>query len=171
MKEQLTSRRAAVLAALAFAVGAAVLAFWRTSAEWGEPANAQRFSHDTLELVTAAGVRKIDIELAVTPSEQAQGLMFRTGLADTHGMLFLHPAPGEIRMWMHNTYIPLDMIFIRADGTVHRIAARTEPMSDAVIASHGEVTAVLELNGGAAERLGLKVGDTVRHAHFKAAKP
>jgi hypothetical protein len=69
-------------------------------------------------------------------------------------------------MWMRNTYIPLDMVFIRPDGTVHRIAAMTEPLSETTIASGGDVSAVLELNGGAAARLGLKVGDKVRHGHF-----
>ncbi len=72
-------------------------------------------------------------------------------------------------MWMHNTYIPLDMVFIRADGTVHRIERRAEPLSDRIISSECPVSAVLELAGGAAERLGLKPGDHVRHPFFKAA--
>jgi hypothetical protein len=70
-------------------------------------------------------------------------------------------------MWMRNTYIPLDMVFIRADGTVHRIEAMTEPHSEEIIASKGPVTGVLEIAGGAAARMGLKPGDTVRHRHFK----
>jgi uncharacterized membrane protein (UPF0127 family) len=74
-------------------------------------------------------------------------------------------------MWMHNTYIPLDMVFIRADGTVHRIESRAEPLSDHIIRSDGQVSAVLELPGGAAERLGLKPGDRVRHPFFSAAAP
>jgi hypothetical protein len=69
-------------------------------------------------------------------------------------------------MWMRNTYIPLDMVFIRADGTVHRIEPRTEPLSERIIASRGPVSAVLEIAGGAAERLGLKPGDKVRHPLF-----
>ena len=87
-------------------------------------------------------------------------------------MLFFYETPQEITMWMRNTYIPLDMVFIRADGTVHRIEARTEPLSENIIASRGDVTACLELAGGAAERLGLKPGDRVEHRFFKpAAKP
>jgi hypothetical protein len=74
-------------------------------------------------------------------------------------------------MWMHNTYIPLDMVFIRADGTVHRIEKRAEPLSDRIIASQGPVSAVLELPGGDAERLGLKPGDRVRHSIFEAKSP
>jgi uncharacterized membrane protein (UPF0127 family) len=71
---------------------------------------------------------------------------------------------------MRNTYIPLDMVFIRADGIVHRIEARTEPLSETIISSRGDVTACLELAGGAAERLGLKPGDRVEHSYFKPSK-
>ena len=121
---------------------------------------------ESLSLVTAAGERKIDIEVARTPDEQTLGLMFRTALPDTSGMLFPYGPARELTMWMKNTYIPLDMVFIRADGTIHRIEAMTEPFSEATVASQGPVTSVLELNGGAAARLGLKAGDTVRHAVF-----
>ncbi len=122
-----------------------------------------RLAMEKLELVTSAGVRVIDVEVARTMDQQAKGLMFRTTLADDHGMLFPHDKPREVSMWMRNTYIPLDMVFIRADGTVHRIAERTEPLSEKIVSSQGEVAAVLELAGGAAERLGLKVGDRVLH--------
>ncbi len=71
-------------------------------------------------------------------------------------MLFPHEVPREVTMWMRNTYIPLDMVFIRADGTVHRIEKRTEPMSERVISSEGPVAAVLEIAGGTAEKLGLQ---------------
>ena len=74
-------------------------------------------------------------------------------------------------MWMRNTYIPLDIIFIRSDGKVHRIEASAEPLSERVIDSGDKVTAVLELAGGTAEKIGLKPGDVVRHSHFKAANP
>ncbi len=124
---------------------------------------------ETLILVTSAGERSIDIEVADTMEEKSLGLMFRTSLPDTQGMLFPYAPPQEITMWMRNTYIPLDMVFIRADGIVHRIEVRTEPLSERVIASGGNVSGVLELAGGAAERLGLKAGDKVRHPHFKAA--
>jgi len=122
---------------------------------------------DRLWLVTGAGKEiPIEIEVAEAPEDKQLGLMFRTELADGHGMLFPYKKPQELSMWMHNTYIPLDMVFIRADGTVHRIESRAEPLSDRIIRSDGQVTAVLELPGGAAERLGLKPGDRVRHPIF-----
>lgn len=120
-----------------------------------------------LTLVTSGGERTIDIEIAETPEEKMRGLMYRTSLDDGKGMLFPYGDPQEITMWMKNTFIPLDMVFIRSDGTVHRIEARTEPMSERIIASQGKVSAVLELAGGAAERIGLRAGDKVRHPLFK----
>jgi uncharacterized membrane protein (UPF0127 family) len=93
--------------------------------------------------------------------------MFRTHLADTDSMLFFYERPLEITMWMRNTLIPLDMVFIRPDGIVHRIEAWTTPLSEDIISSHAPVSACLELAGGAAERLGLKPGDRVEHALFK----
>ena len=126
-----------------------------------------RMRVDKLWLVTAAGQETpIDVEMAVDPKEKELGLMFRTELADTRGMLFPYGAPQEVTMWMHNTYIPLDMVFIRADGTVHRIERAAEPLSDRIISSEGPVSAVLEMAGGATERIGLKPGDRVRHPLF-----
>ena len=124
---------------------------------------------ETLKLLTAQGTHAIDIEIADTPEEKAQGLMFRTRLDDKSGMLFFYETPQEITMWMRNTYIPLDMVFIRGNGTVHRIEARTVPLSEDIVASRGDVTACLELAGGAAERLGLKPGDRIEHRFFPGA--
>jgi uncharacterized membrane protein (UPF0127 family) len=126
---------------------------------------------ERLELITSSGVHALDVEIAATPEKQALGLMYRTSLADTKGMLFPHRQPAELSMWMRNTYIPLDMVFIRADGTVHRIEARTEPFSERIISSEGPVSAVLEIAGGAAERMGLKPGDKVRHTLFGSVAP
>ena len=125
---------------------------------------------EALKLLTAQGTHAIDVEIADSPEEKAQGLMFRTRLDDRSGMLFFYETPQEITMWMRNTYIPLDMVFIRSNGTVHRIEARTVPLSEDIVASRGDVTACLELAGGAAERLGLKPGDRVEHRFFKPAK-
>lgn len=125
---------------------------------------------ERLELVTATGVHAIDVEMALTPEQQTLGLMYRTSLPDRRGMLFTHETPREITMWMRNTYISLDMVFIRADGTVHRIEERTEPLSERIIASEGPVAAVLEIAGGAAARMGVKPGDKVRHPAF-GSKP
>jgi uncharacterized protein len=121
---------------------------------------------ETLTLVTTGGERKIEIEVARTLDEQAKGLMFRTELADSNGMLFPYTPPRELTMWMKNTYIPLDMVFILPNGVIHRIEVRTEPLSERVISSGAPAAAVLELAGGAAERLGLKAGDRVLHPHF-----
>jgi hypothetical protein len=132
--------------------------------------SAHAMKLETLNLITARGAQKIDVEVTETSAEKAQGLMFRTHLPDTSGMLFFYETPQEITMWMRNTYIPLDMVFIRADGIVHRIETRTEPLSENIIASKGDVTACLELAGGAAERLGLKPGDRVEHHFFKSGK-
>jgi uncharacterized protein len=121
---------------------------------------------ESIVLLTDAGERSIEIEVAQSPEDMALGLMFRTQLPDGQGMLFPSSAPRESSMWMRNTFIALDMVFIRADGVIHRIEAMTEPMSEAIIASNGPVLAVLELAGGAAQRLGLKVGDGVRHPMF-----
>jgi uncharacterized membrane protein (UPF0127 family) len=122
---------------------------------------------DRLSIVSAEGREvPISIEVAEGPEEKALGLMFRTDLADGQGMLFPYEDARELSMWMHNTYIPLDMLFIRPDGVIHRIEVRAEPLSDRVISSEGPVSAVLELAGGAAERLGIKAGDRVRHPLF-----
>ena len=93
---------------------------------------------DRLWLVPSSGQEvPIDIEVAEDPQEKALGLMFRTELADNKGMLFPYDETRELSMWMHNTYIPLDMLFIRPDGVIHRIETRAEPMSDRVISSGG----------------------------------
>lgn len=157
-------RRAALVAAPLLVV----LALLATGL--AQSAHAMRL--EKLKLITQRGEHVIDVEVTETPAEKAQGLMFRTRLPDTSGMLFFYDTPQEITMWMRNTYIPLDMVFIRADGTVHRIEAMTEPLSERIIGSGGDATACLELAGGAAERLGLKPGDRVEHRLFKpAAKP
>jgi uncharacterized protein len=126
-----------------------------------------RMKRETLAIATKAGEIPIDIEIAESDSEKALGLMFRTGLPDGQGMLFPYAQPHDITMWMRNTYIPLDMLFIRADGVVHRIQEMTEPLSETVIAAGAPVTGVLELAGGAAKRLGIAPGDRVRHRHFE----
>jgi uncharacterized protein len=129
-----------------------------------------KMRRETLKLKTATAEHVIDIEIAETMEEKSLGLMFRTSVPENTGMLFPYGDPQEITMWMRNTYVSLDMVFIRADGIVHRIAARTEPLSEKIVASEGNVSAVLELGAGAAERLGLKSGDLVRHKVFKTAK-
>ena len=160
---------AALLAIAAASAGAVFWADQRASKEAAEGTESA-LHEERLELVTASGVHALDVEIAATPDKQALGLMFRTSLPDSKGMLFQHDTPHELTMWMRNTYISLDMVFIRADGTVHRIETRTEPLSERIISSEGQVAAVLEIAGGSAERMGLKAGDKVRHPYFGSSE-
>jgi uncharacterized membrane protein (UPF0127 family) len=121
---------------------------------------------EELVIETANGPRQFAVEIATTPAERARGLMFRERLAPDAGMLFLYAVDQPVSMWMKNTLIPLDMLFIARDGRILKIAERTVPLSTTVIASDGEVAAVLELNGGTADRVGLRPGDRVRYAAF-----
>jgi uncharacterized protein len=115
----------------------------------------------TLVLRTASGDHSFNIEVMVTNQERALGLMFRRSLPENSGMLFIYDPPQPATMWMKNTLIPLDMVFISADGRVHRIEENAEPFSEALIPSDGDIVAVLELNGGEADKIGLKRGDKV----------
>jgi hypothetical protein len=115
----------------------------------------------TLVLKTDSGDHNFSVEVATTDQERALGLMFRRSLPENAGMLFLYDRPQPAAMWMKNTLIPLDMVFISADGKVHRIEANAEPHSTALIPSEGPVVGVLELNGGEAAKIGLKRGDKV----------
>lgn len=132
------------------------------------PADAMRRGKLTLQ--TAKGAHAIDIGVAETPAEQQMGLKFCKTVPENTGMLFVYPGPQEVTMWMKDTYVSLDMVFVKADGEVHRIEAHTEPFSQTTISSRGDVVAVLELVAGSAERLGLKPGDSVVHSAFNARK-
>ncbi len=107
------------------------------------------------------------VEVARNEADRAQGLMFRRSMAPDRGMLFDFGQVEPVSMWMQNTYIPLDMLFIRPDGTIARIAANTEPLSTRTIPSGEPVLAVLELNAGTAARLGIKPGDRIEHSLFR----
>ncbi|MGD9783802.1 MAG: DUF192 domain-containing protein [Hyphomicrobiaceae bacterium] len=124
------------------------------------------FSRDLLHVVTDTGRFALDIEVAETEAQKRLGLMFRTTIAAGRGMLFPYAPAQEITMWMRNTYVSLDMVFIRADGVVHRVETGTEPMSEAIIASRGDVSAVLEIAAGEAKRLGIRAGSRVEHPLF-----
>jgi hypothetical protein len=129
-----------------------------------------KMREDTLKIISANGAEHaFTIEVAATEKEKSVGLMFRTELKDDQGMLFPYPIERGLQMWMHNTYISLDMLFIRADGTIMRIEERAEPLSDRVISSEMPVLAVLEIPGGAAARLGIKAGDKVRYPIFSGS--
>jgi hypothetical protein len=121
-----------------------------------------------LEIVTKTGVHVFSVEMATTEDEKTTGLMYRKELAEGKGMLFDFSPEQEVSMWMKNTYISLDMIFIRADGRILRIAENTEPLSERNIPSGGPVRAVLEVIGGTAKKLGIAAGDRVGGAIFKS---
>ena len=104
--------------------------------------------------------------MAVTPEQRVQGLQNRRRLPLTAGMLFDFKTRAPVAMWMKNTHVSLDMVFIDEDGSVVRIAPNTRPLSLATIGSGGPVRAVLELNAGTTERLGLRPGDMVEHPIF-----
>jgi uncharacterized protein len=102
---------------------------------------------------------RFEVWLAVSPEEKAQGLMFVRDLPADRGMLFLYDRPTEAGIWMKNTYIELDILFIAADGRIVKIAERARPHSLETISPDSLVTGVLELRGGEAARRGLKPGD------------
>ncbi len=106
------------------------------------------------------------VEIADSPADQARGLMFRRELARDAGMLFIYDAEASLTMWMKNTYLPLDMLFIAADGRIVKIVERTVPLSTQIISSGTAALAVLEVNGGTVSRLAIAVGDRVRHRAF-----
>jgi uncharacterized membrane protein (UPF0127 family) len=123
-------------------------------------------AEETLEIVTKNGVHVFTVEVARTNEERQKGLMFRKELPEGRGMLFDFKPDQEVAMWMRNTYIPLDMLFINGDGTIRRIAENTEPLSERTISSGGPVRGVLEVIGGTAKKLGIAPGDKVAHPLF-----
>jgi uncharacterized protein len=129
------------------------------------PANAA--GEATVEIISKSGVHPFSVELATSGAEWERGLMYRKELPEGRGMLFDFEREAPVSFWMHNTYIPLDMIFIRADGSILRIAEDAEPLSDRLIPSGGPVRAVLEVIGGTARKLGIAPGDRVSGAMFK----
>ena len=119
-------------------------------------------------IATQGGQRQsFKVEVARNDADRAQGLMYRRAMPADQGMLFDFAKVGPVSMWMQNTYLPLDMLFVRPDGTIARIAANTEPLSTRTIPSGEPVLAVLELNAGTAARLGIKPGDRIEHPLFK----
>jgi uncharacterized membrane protein (UPF0127 family) len=125
---------------------------------------------ERLVIVSQSGARhEFSVEMAVNPEHQMVGLMFRPTVAANEGMLFDWGQPRESSMWMRNTIASLDMLFIAADGRIHRIAERTVPYSLTPIDSRGPVRATLELQGGITEKLDIRVGDRALHPIFGTA--
>ncbi len=153
---------------LAITAFAGLAAHAETKKLAGPPIPQSTLKTENIAVVTAKGDKHVfDVEIARSPSEQAYGLMNRTSMPKDHGMLFVFKDEIERSFWMKNTLIPLDMIFIRHDGTIHRIHGSAIPNDLTPIFSQGPAMAVLELNGGRAADLGLKAGDRVLHKSFK----
>lgn len=130
------------------------------------PSAAGEGAFESLQIVTATGAHEFKVEVARTPNERARGLMHRRFLPEDQGMLFDFRFEAPVAMWMKNTHIPLDMIFVSRRGQVTRVADAAEPMSERVISSGPPAYAVIELNAGAARRIGVAPGDVVRHSIF-----
>jgi len=132
------------------------------------PTNAQlqRFATSELTIISSTGAHHFIVEVAETPAQMEQGLMFRRNMAPDAGMLFDYKAPTAATMWMRNTQIPLDMLFVDAQGRIVNIRERAVPQSLDVIAAAAPVRAVIELNGGTVAHLGIAPGDQVRHPIF-----
>lgn len=120
----------------------------------------------TLEIATKSGVRVFSVELAVTAEEREKGLMYRKQVPEGYGMLFDFKQEQMVTMWMKNTYVPLDMIFIKDDGRIARIAENTKVLSEDVISSGQPVRAVLEVVAGTARKYGIAAGDKVAYPIF-----
>ncbi len=121
---------------------------------------------EELFIETGQGRFRFTAEIADEDLERSRGLMFREEMAPTHGMLFDFGATRRIQMWMRNTPLSLDMVFISEEGKVVRIAERTTPFSEAIIDSGEPVSFVLEINAGVSRLIGLKPGDRIKHPVF-----
>jgi uncharacterized membrane protein (UPF0127 family) len=131
------------------------------------PACTSAGQGEKLVIVSPGGAQNVfHVEIADTPEEREHGLMDRKDMSDDHGMLFVFDDVAERIFWMKDTYMPLDIVFIGTDATIHRIVRSATPLSLQPLPSEGPVLHVLELKGGTADRLGIREGDVVRHKAF-----
>lgn len=129
------------------------------------------FDRDVLSIETKSGeIFEFDVELAESDEQKSRGLMYRREMGEREGMLFLYRRDQVVTMWMANTFLPLDMLFIERNGRIARIQANTVPQSREVISSRKRVRAVLELNAGTARSLGISVGDKVLYDRLNPLK-
>lgn len=157
------SRRTLGLAAAFSLVG--VLGALQT---FGQGQKLQTFEKNRLAIQTKTGRHEFRVEIARRPKQQAQGLMFRRRIAADAGMLFIYRSAEPVSMWMKNTFIPLDLVYIDRTGRIVGFHQRAVPQSLEVITSKKPVRAVLEVNAGTAARLQIAVGDKVLHPAFQA---
>jgi uncharacterized membrane protein (UPF0127 family) len=157
------TRRFLPFAVLLLALAAA-LPLAPTVAQTRAPATTSASAFTELAIDSDGKTHKFRVEVAANDADRQRGLMYRREMAADAGMIFDFGYEQPVSMWMANTYIPLDMLFITADGKVAHVAARTVPESRATVSAPRPVRYVLELNGGTAERLSIKPGAQVRHA-------
>jgi len=144
----------------------AALLVYMSSTGFAEDARAPQAGLEKLEIVTSSGTHEFSVEVMRSEPQRERGLMFRRYLPQDRGMLFDFGGERPVMMWMKNTYLPLDMIFIARTGKVVGLAENTEPLSEKIIPSGAPAYGVLEVNAGTASRIGLKIGDRVRHPLF-----
>jgi len=146
------------------AAAVAIVGCTTARAQMGPLEDLAAFPRGKLEIADGKKVKHtFQVWLADSPQRQAQGLMFVRALPALQGMLFVHESPKPMSMWMKNTYIPLDMVFIDAHGRIQQIIEQTTPHSLDIISSTEPALAVLEIGGGEAKRLGLHPGQQVKH--------
>ena len=165
--------RRAVLQNFALAIPV-LLAFAGSAAfaQSGPLEDLDAFPRGKLEIADGKKVKyTFDVWLADSPRRQAQGLMFVRSLPAMRGILFVHESPKPMSMWMKNTYIPLDMVFIDGNGRIQEIVEQTKPHSLAIISSKDPALAVLEIAGGESKRLGLHPGQRVLHTALVGYHP
>jgi uncharacterized protein len=156
-----------------FAARALLMTAWLLGAsaalpQTGSPEPLSAFPQSLLAIRTGSGkVVNFKVWEADTPKREEQGMMFIREMDEHTGMLFMFPENRPVTMWMKNTYVSLDLLFLNAHGKIDYIAARATPRSEAIIGPPTPEFAVLELKGGACESFGIKIGDTVLHKHFK----
>ena len=166
---QLSSFRLALQLKWAVRLGIAALCLTVFGLSLFNRAQAQTAPEAGLEplvIVTSTGSHAFSVEVMRTDEERAKGLMFRRFMPKDRGMLFDFKREDNVAMWMKNTYLPLDMVFISKAGVVVNIAQNTEPLSERIIPSGAPTYAVLEVNAGTAKAIGLKVGDRIQHSLF-----
>jgi hypothetical protein len=157
------ARLSAALCALTLAAAAAAPSLAETS----QPASVEQSGLEPLVIVDASGRHVFQVEVMRTQAQLEKGLMFRKFMPSDRGMLFDFKTAQPVMMWMKNTYISLDMIFMSRKGLVTHIARDAEPLSETIIPSDGPAYAVLEVNADVARQIGLKVGDQVQNEIFR----
>ena len=141
---------------------AGLLASLAGGGAWAKPSGVL----ETLEIITSKGRARVQVEIAATPAQQRQGLMFRKSLAPDRGMLFTYAKPQPAAFWMKNTLIPLDILYIAPSGKVLSIVRNARPHDETPMPSGGLILGVLEIAGGRAGQLGVLPGDRVLHRIF-----